>query len=190
MDKKRSLITKYGKLMDIVINNKIPVDEINKYPISLIKFLINELETVNPILAYSFVSAYKNDDNLTLTSQHNIIERTSDENVRANLLVDFYLTLKNKDKKYKEYFADVFYQAGLVYYDDSNYNGVVDAFGEYESVAKDNDNLAQAYYLMGKSYVNLNKIDLARQYFMRVINSYPTSPLANMAQQELEKISS
>ena len=190
LDKQGPLITKYGKLMDIILNNKMPVDEINKYSVDLIKFLINELKTINPTLAYSFASAYKNDDNLTLSSQYEIIDETSDENIRANLMVDFYLTLKDKDRKYKEIFADVFYQAGLIYYDDSNYKNVVEVLGEYENVGKDKDSLAQVYYLMGKSYVNLNKVDLARQYFMKVINGYPVSPLANLAKQELEKISS
>jgi len=43
---------------------------------------------------------------------------------------------------------------------------------------------------MGKSYVNLNRIDLARQYFAKIVNTFPDSPLTNIAKQELEKISS
>ena len=190
MSKDGPLITKYGKLMDIVLKNRIPVGEINKYSPDLIKFIINELKSINPMLAYSFASAYKNDDNLTLTAQYDIIEETSDENIRENLIIDFYLTLTEKDRRYKEIFSVIFYQAGLIYYDDNNYENVVAALGQYESVAKDKDNLAQAYYLMGKSYINLNRIDLARQYFTRIINTYPLSPLTNLARQELEKISS
>jgi tetratricopeptide (TPR) repeat protein len=182
--------TKYGKLMNIVINNQIPVDEINKSTQGDIQFLINELKAIDPVKAYSVASAYKNNDNLTLTAQYEIIQQSSDENVRANLIADFFLTLKGKDKRYKEKFADVFYQAGLIYYDDNNYANVIDALSQYESVAQNKDNLAQAYYLMGKSYVKLNKIDLARQYFTRIINGYPTSPLSNLAKEELSKISS
>jgi len=75
--------------MDIVINKKIPIDEINKYPPDMVKFIIDEVKSTDPILAYSFASAYKNDDNITLTSQYEIIKETSDENVRENLVTDF-----------------------------------------------------------------------------------------------------
>jgi len=89
MSKDGPLITKYGKLMNIVLKNKIPFEEINKYSPELISFIINELKSINPTLAYSFASAYKNDDNITLTSQYEIIKETSDENVRENLVTDF-----------------------------------------------------------------------------------------------------
>ena len=190
LKKKNPINTKYGEVMNIIINKKIPLDGINKYSPDLVKFIINDLKSTDSVLAYSFASAYKNDDNLTLTSQYDIIEGTSDENVRENLVIDFYLTLKGKDQRDKKLFADIFYQAGLIYYDDGNYEKVVESLSEYEAAGLDKDNLAQAYYLMGKSYVNLNRIDLARQYFAKIINNFPGSPLTNIAKQELEKISS
>ncbi|MDY6821213.1 MAG: tetratricopeptide repeat protein [Deferribacterota bacterium] len=180
----------YGIFVDVVLNKNTNEDVIMNLSIDKAEELLTKLIDENPTLSYSVASIYKKNPNFALEMQYDALKNISDNETYNNIVVDFYTNLRDADEQLQERFYDIFYDAGMVYYDDENYNSTIEALSLFEKFANKDEDLQKAYYLLGESYLNINENDLARQYFSRLINNYPNTPLGELAEQELEKIGS
>lgn len=62
------------------------------------------------------------------------------------------------------------------------------AFQEIQSLFPTHEQVPAALYRIGSLQVRLDDLDAARQTFERIINTYPDSPMAMLAREDLEEI--
>ena len=180
-------------LLNLVLHDKGVSDaeaDIKGFSGKDIEFLISELGTEKPAVAYNILSFLNQDDNSTISLKYKIMKNTVHKQYRTNYIIDIYSVLKDKDEDLKKKYDDVFFSAGLIHYEDGNFKEVVKALREYETIADSSVNLPQTYYIMARSYMQTGYIKGAKEYFGKVIDRFPDSIYAAMAKNEIGRISS
>jgi tol-pal system protein YbgF len=91
--------------------------------------------------------------------------------------------------------ADAQYNIGMAYYNMSNAPGAVPRWGEardaFQKVISDypqqTNRVADAYYKLGQTFERLAQIDNARKAYETVVQKYPTTQAAALANQALQR---
>ena len=86
---------------------------------------------------------------------------------------------------------DAQYNIGQAYFNQSKWPDARDAYlkvvNDYAPVAQPST-LADAYYKLGMTYERLNQIDAAKQTYQTVIQKYPTTSSATLANSALQRL--
>ncbi len=106
---------------------------------------------------------------------------------RYNVAVDKFLEFVERWPAH-EYADNSLYWAGEAYYTRSLWNKALDYFLQVVEVYPMENKTADAMLKIGLCQMNLGNPTAARNAFESVIQSYPDSPVANLAKQKLESL--
>ncbi len=80
------------------------------------------------------------------------------------------------------------YYLAQILNNDGDVEGAIDAFLEIPEFHPTAERVPDAYYWVGRLHVGLGNADQARQYFERVVNTWPDAVVADLARDELGRL--
>lgn len=179
---------KETELIKMMANIKPNNFNINNYNPSDFQKIVDDLIKIDIIKAYQISISYKKDRLLGIKKAAAIIEQMND-NQKKSILQSFLNEIsKDNQNVRKEGYKIYFYYADRLFMD-RNFKEAIDSYKNYLSLAPKNDtNIPDALYFIGKSYMNIGDKDMGGKYLNELITKYPTHQYSSLAKSELEDL--
>ncbi|MCX8084455.1 MAG: tetratricopeptide repeat protein [Calditerrivibrio sp.] len=161
---------------------------INNYNETDFQKIIDELINKDPSKAFQLSLNYQRNKTLGVKNALDSFEKL-DENTKSNSIKTLLTSLEKLPDNIKKSAFKIYYQAAERDFLSKNYNGAITHYQNYLKFAPKNDpNMQEALYFLGKSYIALNNKDLAIKYLTELTKQYPNSQYSNLAKTEIEDL--
>ncbi|MCA1932772.1 MAG: tetratricopeptide repeat protein [Calditerrivibrio sp.] len=176
------------ELVKMMTNIKPNNFNINNYSLANFNKIIDDLIKIDIMKAYQIAISYKKDRLAGVKKAVTVIEQMSDNQKRSIMQSFLNEIAKENQNIKKEGYKIYFYHADNLFMN-KNFKGAIESYRNYISFAPKNDpNMPDALYFIGKSYINIDEKDMGGKYLNDLITKYPNHQYATLAKSEIEDL--